>query len=387
MSLRILVLTSSTGSGHDMRARAFSSWVNSMYGDRVEVRIERIIENGSLLGRFGVWLYNTIHKYAPFLHNLYFFIVELFVSSHGRSVSFGGRYYRRLLADYQPQIVLSVHDSTNRGYFEDARRVLGREVRCVTYCGEFSGGYGYSRNWVNPSADHFIARTEPARDFAVQLGIPRERTSVFQKVLPPGAFTNPMTDDERSDLLRRLGLHPDRFTLFLATGGYGANHHFSFLNAILPLADRIQVILVCGRNQRIFEKLTRWSARHPQLAAYIEGYSTRMAEFFQVSHAVVTRGGANSTMEALHFGCPLLYNSLGGLMPQEQCTVRYFLQNEAARSIRKPADLAEVLTEWSRLDNTYEAVLRRLRSLQRKENPRDLVRKVLGSLSPSEEIP
>lgn len=369
-----------------MRAHAFANWVESLYGDQVEIRIEHIIENGSLLGRFGVWVYNTIHKYSPFLHNVYFFIVELFVSSHSRSVSFGGRYYRRLLADFRPDVVFSVHDSTNRGYFEDARRVLGEQVRCVTYCGEFSGGYGYSRNWVNPSADHFVARTDPARDFAVQLGMRRSQTSVFHTLLPRDAFAPQMTDAEKRSLLQQLGLDPDRFTLFLATGGYGANHHFAFLKALLPLADRIQVIVVCGRNQRIHEKLNQWVAEHPPLKTYIEGYSTRMSEFYQISHAVVTRGGANSTMEALHFGCPLIYDSLGGLMPQEHCTVRYFLENKAARLIRKPGDLREVVSTWSRLDGEYESVLGCLNTLRQQENPRDLIRSILGPLAPDKEI-
>ena len=106
MSRRILVLTSSTGSGHDMRAKAFAKWVKRLHGDAVEVRIEHVIENSSWLGQFGVWIYNTIHKQAPFLHNIYFFIVELFVLTHSGKVSFGGRYYRELLASFRPDIIL-----------------------------------------------------------------------------------------------------------------------------------------------------------------------------------------------------------------------------------------------------------------------------------------
>ena len=47
--------------------------------------------------------------------------------------------------------------------------------RCVTYCGEFSGGWGYSINWIEPSVDLYFSRTPTARDFAVRKGIPRER--------------------------------------------------------------------------------------------------------------------------------------------------------------------------------------------------------------------
>lgn len=377
MSLRILVLTSSTGSGHDMRAKAFSQWVRQIHGDDIVLHVEQIIENSSLLGRFGVWLYNTIHRYCPFLHNIYFFIVELFVLTHSNKVSFGGRYYRELLRRFRPDLVLSVHDSTNRGYFEDAKRELGDRVRCVTYCGEFSGGYGYSRNWVNPTADLFIARTNQARDYAVKLGIPRQRAEVFHKLLPPACFNGRISAEEKPVQLRQLGLDPDKFTLFLATGGYGANHHLSFVRALLPLANRIQVIAICGRNQAIFDRLTRWKSRHPGFSAYIEGYSNRVSDFLQIADAILTRGGANTTMEALHFECPLIYNALGGLMPQEMCTVRYFLDQGAARMIRSAHDLTRVINDWSRFGEEYHRIRTSLAGLHLDEDPRSLVELVL----------
>lgn len=387
MTKRVLVLSSSTGSGHDMRARAFATWARQLYGDALEIRTEQIIENGSWLGQFGVWVYNTIHRYCPFLHNLYFFIVELFIFTHAGSVSFGGRYYRRLIADFRPHVIFSVHDSTNRGYFEDARKVLGETVRCVTYCGEFSGGYGYSRNWVNPAADLFIARTGIAREHAIRLGIERAKSAVFHKFLPPDAFEEELSPGEKAALRSQLGLDPERFTLFLATGGYGANHHRVFLRELVPLAAKIQVIVVCGRNPAVFDTVAGWAEQNPELKLYLEGYSTQMAQFLQISHAVVTRGGANTTMEALHFGCPLLYDSLGGLMPQERCTVRYFLDNGAARMIHKPADLARFVLEWADFGQAYREVRTNLSKLHFEEDPRQLIRQVLGEYAPKEQTP
>jgi len=362
-----------------MRAKAFADWIHRLHGPRINVRIERIIENASLLGRFGVWLYNLIQRHWPALHNVYFFIVELFTMLHRGGVSYGGRYYRKLLHELRPNIILSVHDSTNRGYFEDAKRILGPETRCITYCGEFSGGYGFSRNWVNPIADCFIARTHPALEHAVQLGIRRENSTVFHKFLPPNAFDPPLADEELPQLRRVLGLDPDRFTLFLATGGYGANHHRTFLRAILPLADKVQVIVVCGRNQNILQQLTTWRQRHPQLQLYLEGYSTRIAEFLQVSHAIVSRGGANTTMEALHFQCPILYNTLGGLMPQERCTVRYFERHNVARLIRKPADLHNYLVEWADFPPAYQQIKAKMTRLNPQELPHTLLRQIVLS--------
>ena len=71
--LKILVLTSSTGGGHDSRALALRLWAESdeakSAGLEAEVRIERPLENGSRLYGFGTWLYNAIQKTCPALHN------------------------------------------------------------------------------------------------------------------------------------------------------------------------------------------------------------------------------------------------------------------------------------------------------------------------------
>ena len=379
MRTRLLLLSSSTGSGHDMRAEAFSGWVRRRYGAKVEIRTEQVIESTSRLGRFGVGIYNAIQRHAPFLHNLYFFIVEAVMTAHTSRVSFGGKAYRSLLRHYKPDLVLSFHDSTNRGYFEDARRVLGDEVRCGTYCGEFSGGFGYSRHWVNPSADFFIARTKEAREHAIRLGMPPERCTVFGPLLPPESFAERLDREGIRAFRRDLGLDVDRFTVFLSTGGYGANHHEAFVQALVPLAEKLQLIVVCGHNSRAFEGMRQLRRRFPNLQLYLEGYSRQVHRHLEASDAVVTRAGANTSMEAIHFSCPILYDSLGGLMPQERCTTRYVLAHGAGRLLRRPADLRRILGGWVNRGPDYGKVREALANLRQTEDPQVLVEQILGS--------
>ena len=63
--LRILVLTSSTGGGHDARAEAFAEWCFQLYRHDVDVRIEQMLEKSSVVNRTGVNLYNRIQRAAP----------------------------------------------------------------------------------------------------------------------------------------------------------------------------------------------------------------------------------------------------------------------------------------------------------------------------------
>ena len=48
--LRILVLTSSTGGGHDARAEAFAEWCFLLYRHQVDVRIEQMLGRNAVYG-------------------------------------------------------------------------------------------------------------------------------------------------------------------------------------------------------------------------------------------------------------------------------------------------------------------------------------------------
>lgn len=372
---RLLVLTSSTGSGHDSRAYALRSWVHELYGDKVSVRVEHILERSSRLLRFGVGLYNTIHRYAPFLHNIYWCVVELFGLAQGRKLTCGRRYFEQVLQEYRPHLVFSVHDSTNRGYFETARAVLGKEnVRCATYCGEWSGGFGYSRIWISQAADRFFARTAQAHDYAVRHGVPAERCETFCNFLSPPVFGDVIPWAVRPRVrAEHLGLDPEKFTLLLTTGGFGANHHIHFLEALRPFADQVQVIVICGRNGGIYTRLLGWRATHPELTLYLEGYSQRVHRLMQISDAVVTRGGANTTAEALYYQVPIIFTGLGGIMPQERLTIHYFLRQGACGLVRKPADLPALVERWSNFPPEYLETRRRLASLRSTGTPEAFV--------------
>lgn len=376
---RVLILTSSTGSGHDMRARALAEWMRRVRGDGIDVRIERVIEKGSHIGAFGVGLYNFIHRHMPRAHHLYWHVVEAIVRSHGRKVAFGGRHYRKLLDTFRPNQVWSVHDSTNRGYLDEAKARGGGEITTLTYCGEWSGGYGFSRNWISSAVDHFIARTDETLEYAGHCGLRARKTSVFQRLLPESGLLTPLADDGKRLLRSHLGLDPRKFTLFLGTGAWGADKHERVLDVLRNLGAEFQVIVVCGRNREAYRRLLRWRAENGQLQCHVEGFSRRMGQLMQVSDAVLTRGGSNTSMEALEAGCPLIYNRTGGVMPQESLTIRYFEKHGAAVSTGSVSELQELLRQWLRNRSGWLNVRGNLQRLRRNEHPEEWIQQLVGS--------
>jgi processive 1,2-diacylglycerol beta-glucosyltransferase len=306
---------------------------------------------------------------------VFYALVEVLSYINRSDVKLGAGYYVEVLRDYKPHLVFSVHDCLNRGYFPLARKMLGAaRVRCATYCGEFSGGWGYSRNWIEPSVDLYVARTPTARDYAVKYGIPAKKTRVRGNLMRPRSHLEVMSAAERREFrMKRLGLYPDRFTVFLATGGNGANNHAALLPALLRHADRVQAILICGKNKETYNELIHWRAIHPEFTCYIEGFSDAVHLLMQASEVIVTRGGTTTCAKALHFQCPIIFNAFGGIMPQEQLTWKFFRNGAASEKIEAAADFARIIDTWMAEPAAYAKVRRDFLKLRYEEDPTVLI--------------
>jgi processive 1,2-diacylglycerol beta-glucosyltransferase len=378
--LRILVLTSSTGGGHDARAQAFAEWCFQLYRYDVDVRIEQMLEGSSRVYRGGVHFYNWIQRRSPWVHKAFYTFVEGLSLLNGRTVTFGRLYYERVLREYRPHLIFSVHDCLNRGYFQLARQMLGAEgVRCATYCGEFSGGWGYSRNWVEPTVDLYFSRTATASDYAVKIGLPRERARVRGHLMQPRAYLEILSAEERRRYREKmLGLHRDRFTVFLATGANGANNHFDLLPALVRHADRVQAIVICGRNHETYNALVHWRAQHPEFSCFIDSYSDVVHLLMQASDAIVTRGGTSTCANALHFRCPIIFNGFGGIMPQEQLTVKFFRNGADAEVVANAAQFQTLIDRWMGNPAAYRRVVNKFLQLRYEEDPTALIAELVG---------
>jgi processive 1,2-diacylglycerol beta-glucosyltransferase len=375
-----LVLTSSTGGGHDARAQAFAEWCFQLYRHEVDVRIEQMLEESTKLYRGGVNFYNWIQRKSPWMHKAFYTVVEGLSFLNRRTVTLGRHYYERVLREYRPHLVFSVHDCLNRGYFQLARKILGAEnVRCATYCGEFSGGWGYSRNWVEPTVDLYFSRTATANDYAIKLGLHPAKTRVRGYLMQPRTYLEVFTPEERRRYReKKLGLRPDRFTVFLATGMNGANNHLELLPALLSHADKVQAIVVCGRNHQAYNELVHWRTQHPELSCFIDSYSDVVYLLMQASDVIVTRGGTTTCAKALHFKCPIIFNAFGGIMPQERLTVKFFRNPGGAELVQNAAQFRGLIDGWMTDPALYQRLRENFLKLRDVENPTVLIQELVG---------
>ena len=166
-----------------------------------------------------------------------------------------------------------------------------------------------------------------------------------------------------------LGLDPERFTVFLATGANGANNHAELLPALVRHAGRVQAIVICGRNRDAYNQLIHWRSEHPEFTCHIQGYSEDVHLLMQASDAIVTRGGTTTCAKALHFSCPIIFNAFGGIMPQERLTWKFFRNGAACEKIEDAADFARIIDAWMAEPAAYARVREHFLRLRYEEDP------------------
>jgi UDP-N-acetylglucosamine:LPS N-acetylglucosamine transferase len=356
--MRVLIFTSSAGTAHDAAAEALVQWLARL-APNVEVTVESILENASGAGRAAVGLYNWIQRRAPWLHQLYWRFCELEDLTKPGTVLAGRAYIRTVLERVRPDLLISTYPHTNRGHFAYARRVLrrlGQPVRCVICCTEVDGGFGFSRNWVSRQADRFWAITGEAAREARRRHIPTSRIATL------GPLLYPAYHDAEPAPVELVG----RPRLVLGTGGNGANNHLALLEQLLPLADQLEVVALCGKRAAVRDTIEAWATDHPLLPVQALGFQgpEAMVALYTNAWAMVARPGARTATEALLLGCPLIFNVIGSTMPQELLARRYFRDRGLETVIRRPADLAAVVADWLAAPVRYQR-LRRLMHLHR----------------------
>lgn len=340
--LNVLILSSSTGGGHNMRARSLKLWLEkSIPRSQVVVTQLQVLEENSNLYRFGVNIYNWIQKWCPALHHLYFNFLELFHVSASPQFLLGKKRYKSQLKKIQPNIIVSVHAHTNHAFQIIAREIIPG-LRFVTYCGEMTGGYGFSRHWTDPGVDAFIGATPEICQAAVKRQMPRSKVFYGGFLLNPDFYLNSSVSRLKSaNLAHNLGLKSGIFTLLLCTGANVATNHITILKELEQSKINVQVIALCGQNHALKSKIKKISKEFTYINVHTLGKQKDMHSLMLISNLIVARPGTGTTSESILSGCPIVFNIIGGIMPQECITVN-FMHTKGIKTgvINRPTDLS-----------------------------------------------
>jgi 1,2-diacylglycerol 3-beta-galactosyltransferase len=146
-----------------------------------------------------------------------------------------------------------------------------------------------------------------------------------------GFWAGPALPRERARLRRALGLPERGFVVLLAGGAEGTGGLARRAAAIVRRQPDVAVVAVCGRNQRLKDRLDRLAARSGGRLITL-GFTRDMARWLRCCDVLVTKAGPGAIAEAACCGTPVLLTS--HLPGQERGNAELVTAARAGRRVR-----------------------------------------------------
>jgi Monogalactosyldiacylglycerol (MGDG) synthase/Glycosyltransferase family 28 C-terminal domain len=248
----------------------------------------------------------------------------------------------RLLQEYwirtRPDIVVSLVPNFDRALYESLKAALP-DVPFVTVLTDFADYPPHF--WIERGQDQFlICGTEKAVEQARELGYTdRQILRTSGMILRP-KFYEPVTAD-RAEERKRLGLDPERPTGLVLFGGQGSR-------VMLEIAERlpeVQLIFICGRNQKLAEKLRALPGKAPR---YVEGFTSEIPYYMHLSDFFIGKPGPGSISEAVRMKLPVIVERNAWTLVQERYNVEWVREKKVGLVVENFRGIAEAVAELQR---------------------------------------
>jgi UDP-N-acetylglucosamine:LPS N-acetylglucosamine transferase len=340
----VQILSSRVGGGHQSVAQALRDALVSLPDVDVRVEIDDLYLS---LGRFPVsrfpWIYATVTRRFPWFWRLIFNTTNRPPSGPrfnwiGDVV--GGPFLRRLIEERRPDATVTVLPGTT-GFV--ARSVLKSGVPAnvevvITDWADIHLG------WASTVPAQYTVPTENAVQTLTGVGIPRSSVDMHGFIVRDQFSHLEQGPDARRKARERLGLPQDRFLVLAMVGAEGSPAALAHLGAVADTPLDSDILVVCGRNRRLFKKMQRFTGVNPIVPL---GFVENVADLMVASDVLLTKTGAVTLAEAFCCGLPVLaFDPLPG---QEEGNARYVVESGAAELATSPAHLASLVGElrWS----------------------------------------
>jgi 1,2-diacylglycerol 3-beta-galactosyltransferase len=211
----------------------------------------------------------------------------------------------------RPGMVVSLVPNFNRALFQSLERAFPGVpfVTILTDLADYPPHF-----WMEKQRQYLVCGTERATQQALALGHDPSRVVRTSGMILRPEFYEAQTGDRAMER-QRLGLAADAPTGLVLFGGEGSN-------VMLPIAERLgnsaldlQLILVCGRNVDLRERLGKLKTRNK---IFIEGFTKKIPFYMHLSDFFIGKPGPGSISESVQMRLPVIVEHNSWTLPQER---------------------------------------------------------------------
>jgi 1,2-diacylglycerol 3-beta-galactosyltransferase len=235
-------------------------------------------------------------------------LLQLVIRSH-HAPSVG--VLKKFWLETQPDMVVSLVPHFNRALRESFDKAFpGRPFLTVlTDLADYPEHF-----WIERQKQYLVCGTERAVEQAKERGYPDKAIFKTSGMILHPRFYEPEPAN-RVEERAKLGLDPVLPTGIVLFGGYGTAKMQKILQRIDSSSLEVQLILICGRNEKLTKTLRETKTRIP---IHVEGFTTNIPYFMAVSDFFIGKPGPGSISEALSKRLPVIIDCNAWTLPQER---------------------------------------------------------------------
>lgn len=295
----VLILSAAMGEGHNAAARALTEAMRQQWPGCSIEQLDIVELRGRHFAEALRWTYGFQLQVVP---GTYQWLYDVLCRRHLFTVllkwlfgSFFGRRLARTLVGRQPDLIVSTYPLASAA-LDWLRSQRGLRIPTVTYIPAFH----VHPVWAYPGIDLHFVMYESAADDA--------RTRGVEPSLVVGAppVRQGFGDLSRAKARAELGLAEGAFVVLMTGGAWGLGSLERGVRALvgLPPDSPVQVVVVCGKNETLRQRLFALGA--PDQRLRVLGYVDTMPILMAAADVVVTNGAGVTVLEALRTPRPVI---------------------------------------------------------------------------------
>jgi UDP-N-acetylglucosamine:LPS N-acetylglucosamine transferase len=266
----------------------------------------------------------------------------------------------KLLSEYwerqRPDMVVSFVPNFNRALFESLRRALPG-VPLVTILTDMAD---YPpRFWMEKQPQYFVCGTQRAKDQALAMGHPSSRVFQVSGMILRPHFYEAQSIDRREER-ERLGLDPYLPTGLVLFGGQGSNVMFAIAERLGNSSENLQLIMICGRNTRLRERLEALITRNK---IFTEGFTKEIPYYMHLSDFFIGKPGPGSISESLKMNLPVIVERNACTLPQERYNADWIREQGVGFVLKNFRDIESAVKELLQ-GGRLEAIKRKIAGVE-----------------------
>ncbi|MDO4617989.1 MAG: glycosyltransferase [Clostridia bacterium] len=331
--MKVLLMSVKAGYGHHSTAQAIMDCFRDMSiecemldtFDYIDPLLCETIDRGYLFSTknfpdmYGKAYSKLDKRVSPYKKYSFVGLISKFVSSK----------LRDYIADYAPDVIIATHSfaALVLTYMKHKGLIDMPTFGIVT-------DFTVHPFWESTDIDYYVTPDKLLNNQMRKKGIPEE------KILPFGIPINRkfLKKQTKQEAREALGIG-DKRTILLMMGSMGFGNIEKQLEAICDIDVDMQVLCVCGKNEKIKKEIDSHDEWKDKIITY--GFVDNVDVMMDASDCIITKPGGLTTSELLAKRLPaIIMNPIPG---QEDRNMEFLVNNGAAISVSETYGLDEAL--------------------------------------------